>query len=143
MISKFNGIEGNSAKQAFDMVIFQKRESANAYEIAVRLLYVYKNGLYKKGGFNNIVEYSAFNLHFNASKTYKYIRIADKFLEPRKGGGYETVLKKYYSDYTIGQLIELCHYPIEWLKKLNNDGVITPYMTTAQLRMTLKTMKNN
>ena len=143
MINKFEGINGNAAKQAIDTLIFQKRESANAYEIAVRLLYVYKNGLYKKGGFSNIVEYSAFNLHFNASKTYKYIRIADNFLEPKKDGGYETVLKKYYGDYTIGQLIELCHYPIEWLKKLNNEGVISPHMTTAQIRAILKTMKNN
>ena len=128
----------NPASQAFDLVILQKRNSANSFEIAVRLLFMYKNGTYKKGGFKNIADYAANVLDFKRNTTYKYIKVAEKFLEPTKEGKYISVLKKDYGDYTISQLIELASLPFETVMVLNNNGLITPYMTTKQIREVVK-----
>lgn len=134
----------NEKLQNYTMRIFELTQATkrNLFEIAVLLNTINDENLYKTGGFNSIQEYAEKNFGYKKSMVYKMLDVARKFIDFRENGGYVSRLIHKDIDYSVSQLMELNQVEFDTAKSLDENGVITPEMTTKEIREVVKNFKN-
>ena len=134
----------NEKLQNYTMRIFELTQATkrNLFEIAVLLNTINDENLYKTGGFNSIQEYAEKNFGYKKSMVYKMLDVAKKFIDFRENGGYVSRLIHEDIDYSVSQLMELNQVEFDTAKSLDENGVITPEMTTKEIREVVKNFKN-
>lgn len=115
----------------------------NMFEIAARLLVIRDEKLYTADGYKDVFDYAAKVLDYKKNFVYKLTTAAEKYIEATPNNdGYVSILVHDDSDYTVSQLIELNGVENDNAIKLDENGVITPEMTTKEIRETVKDFKN-
>lgn len=114
----------------------------NMFEIAVRLNVIASEKLYETDGYKDVFDYAAKVLGYKRNFVYKLTAAADKFIEANGNGGYVSVIVHDESDYTVSQLIEMNSVETDMVIALDENGVITPEMSTKEIREVVKDFKN-
>lgn len=115
----------------------------NMFEIAARLLIINKEELYKDDNYKDVFDYANKVLGYKKNFVYKLTAAAEKYIEhAATGDGYVSILVHDNSDYTVSQLIELNGVESDTAISLDENGVITPEMTTKEIREVVKDFKN-
>ena len=112
----------------------------NLYEVAMRLLVIQDEELYKDDGFTNVYEYTKKVFGYGKNMTYKMITTAKTLVE-QKGEQYRSIICHDDSDYSMSQLFELGTLAPKEVVELDADGAINPSMTTKQIREVVKDTK--
>lgn len=112
----------------------------NLYEVAMRLLVIQDEELYKDDGFTNVYEYTKKVFGYGKNMTYKMITTAKTLVE-QKGEEYRSIICHDDSDYSMSQLFELGTLAPKEVVELDADGAINPSMTTKQIREVVKDTK--
>ena len=125
----------------FDLMEKSKR---NMFEIAVRLLVISKEKLYEDDNYKDVFDFAFKVLGYKKNFVYKLTTSAEKYIEYGKSedGGYTSILAHDNKDYTVSQLIELNSIESDTALALNENGVISPEMTTKEIRGVIKDYKN-
>ena len=110
------------------------------YEVAMRLLVISNEELYKDDGFTNIYEYTKKMFGYGKNMTYKMITTAKTLVE-QKGEEYRSIICHDESDYSMSQLFELGTLAPKEVVELDADGAINPSMTTKEIREVVKDTK--
>lgn len=110
------------------------------YEVAMRLLVIKKEELYKDDGFTNIYDYTKKMFGYGKNMTYKMISTAETLVE-QKGDEYRSIICHDESDYSMSQLFELGTLAPKEVVELDADGAINPSMTTKEIREVVKDTK--
>ena len=110
------------------------------YEVAMRLLVIKKEELYKDDGFTNIYDYTKKMFGYGKNMTYKMISTAETLVE-QKGEEYRSIICHDESDYSMSQLFELGTLAPKEVVELDADGAINPSMTTKEIREVVKDTK--
>lgn len=113
----------------------------NMFEIAARLLVIRNENLFEDD-FKDVFDYASKMLGYKKSMVYKLITVAEKFIEQTEKNGYNSIIAHVTEDYTVSQLIELNSIEPHEAFRLDEHGVITPSMTTKQIREVVKAYKN-
>ena len=112
----------------------------NLYEVAMRLLVIQDEELYKDDGFVNIYDYTKKVFGYGKNMTYKMITTAKTLVE-QKGEEYRSIICHDDCDYSMSQLFELGTLAPKEVVELDADGAINPSMTTKQIREVVKDTK--
>ena len=112
----------------------------NLYEVAMRLLVIQDEELYKDDGFVNIYDYTKKVFGYGKNMTYKMITTAKTLVE-QKGEEYRSIICHDDCDYSMSQLFELGTLAPKEVVELDADGAISPSMTTKQIREVVKDTK--
>ena len=112
----------------------------NLYEVAMRLLVIKKEELYKDDNFVNIYDYTKKVFGYGKNMTYKMITTAETLVE-QKGDEYRSIICHDDSDYSMSQLFELGTLAPKEVVELDAEGAITPSMTTKEIRAVVKDTK--
>ena len=112
----------------------------NLYEVAMRLLVIKKEELYKDDGFTNVYDYTKKMFGYGKNMTYKMITTAETLVE-QKGEEYRSIICHDDSDYSMSQLFELGTLAPKDVVELDADGAINPSMTTKEIREVVKDTK--
>ena len=112
----------------------------NLYEVAMRLLVIQDEELYKDDGFTNVYEYTKKMFGYGKNMAYKMITTAKTLVE-QKGEQYRSIICHDDSDYSMSQLFELGTLAPKEVVELDADGAINPSMTTKQIREVVKDTK--
>lgn len=110
------------------------------YEVAMRLLVIKKEELFKDDGFTNIYDYTKKMFGYGKNMTYKMISTAETLVE-QKGEEYRSIICHDESDYSMSQLFELGTLAPKEVVELDADGAINPSMTTKEIREVVKDTK--
>ena len=110
------------------------------YEVAMRLLVIKKEELYKDDNFVNIYDYTKKVFGYGKNMTYKMITTAETLVE-QKGEEYRSIICHDESDYSMSQLFELGTLAPKEVVELDADGAINPSMTTKEIREVVKDTK--
>ena len=127
--------------KAIGNLIYDTKRSI--FEISVRLLIIRNENLFKDD-FKDVFEYAEKLFGYKKNMVYKLLTTAEKFIEGNpQGGGYVSILVHDDKDYTVSQLIELNSIESDEAIKLDELEVISPDMTTKEIRKAVKAYKNN
>lgn len=114
----------------------------NMFEIATRLLVIRNENLFEDDNFKDVFDYASKVLGYKNSMVYKLITTAEKFIEQSEDKRYNSIIAHETEDYTVSQLIELNSIEPDEAIKLDEQEVISPNMTTKQIRERVKAYKN-
>ena len=112
----------------------------NLYEVAMRLLVIKTEELYKDDNFVDIYDYTKKVFGYGKNMTYKMVKTAETLVEENKGV-YRSIICHDDSDYSMSQLFELGTLSPKEVVELDADGAITPSMTTKEIREVVKDTK--
>ena len=112
----------------------------NLYEVAMRLLVIKNEELYKEDNFTDIYDYTKKVFGYGKNMTYKMIKTAETLVE-QKGEEYRSIICHDDSDYSMSQLFELGTLAPKEVVELDADGAINPSMTTKEIREVVKDTK--
>ena len=117
----------------------------NLYEVAMRLLVIKKEELYKDDNFVNIYDYTKKVFGYGKNMTYKMITTAEALIEEKmldeNKVEYRSIICHDDSDYSMSQLFELGTLAPKEVVELDAEGAITPSMTTKEIRAVVKDTK--
>lgn len=117
----------------------------NLYEVAMRLLVIKKEELYKDDNFVNIYDYTKKVFGYGKNMTYKMITTAETLVEEKmldeNNVEYRSIICHDDSDYSMSQLFELGTLAPKEVVELDADGAINPSMTTKEIREVVKDTK--
>lgn len=117
----------------------------NLYEVAMRLLVIKKEELYKDDNFVNIYDYTKKVFGYGKNMTYKMITTAETLVEEKmldeNKVEYRSIICHDDSDYSMSQLFELGTLAPKEVVELDADGAINPSMTTKEIREVVKDTK--
>lgn len=115
----------------------------NMFEISARLLVIRNENLFEKDGFKDVFDYAEKLFGYKKSMVYKMTTTAEKFIEKdATGKEYVSILTHENEDYTVSQLIELNSLEPDMATKLDELEVISPKMSTKEIREVVKAYKN-
>lgn len=115
----------------------------NMFEISARLLVIRNENLFESDGFKDVFDYAEKLFGYKKNMVYKLTTTAEKFIEKDKTGKeYVSILTHQNEDYTVSQLIELNTLEPDTATKLDKLEVISPKMTTKEIREVVKAYKN-
>lgn len=112
----------------------------NLYEVAMRLLVIKNEELYKEDNFTDIYDYTKKVFGYGKNMTYKMVKTAETLVE-QKGEEYRSIICHDDSDYSMSQLFELGTLAPKEVVELDADGAINPSMTTKEIREVVKDTK--
>ena len=112
----------------------------NLYEVAMRLLVIKNEELYKDDNFVDIYDYTKKVFGYGKNMTYKMVKTAETLVE-QKGDEYRSIICHDDSDYSMSQLFELGTLAPKEVVELDADGAISPSMTTKEIREVVKDTK--
>ena len=112
----------------------------NLYEVAMRLLVIKNEELYKDDNFTDIYDYTKKVFGYGKNMTYKMVKTAETLVE-QKGEEYRSIICHDDSDYSLSQLFELGTLAPKEVVELDADGAINPSMTTKEIREVVKDTK--
>ena len=112
----------------------------NLYEVAMRLLVIKNEELYKEDNFVDIYDYTKKVFGYGKNMTYKMVKTAETLVE-QKGEEYRSIICHDDSDYSMSQLFELGTLAPKEVVELDADGAINPSMTTKEIREVVKDTK--
>lgn len=112
----------------------------NLYEVAMRLLVIKSEELYKDDNFTDIYDYTKKVFGYGKNMTYKMVKTAETLVEENKGV-YRSIICHDDSDYSMSQLFELGTLAPKEVVELDADGAINPSMTTKEIREVVKDTK--
>lgn len=112
----------------------------NLYEVAMRLLVIKSEELYKEDNFTDIYDYTKKVFGYGKNMTYKMVKTAETLVE-QKGEEYRSIICHDDSDYSMSQLFELGTLAPKEVVELDADGAINPSMTTKEIREVVKDTK--
>ena len=112
----------------------------NLYEVAMRLLVIKTEELYKDDNFTDIYDYTKKVFGYGKNMTYKMVKTAETLVE-QKGEEYRSIICHDDSDYSMSQLFELGTLAPKEVVELDADGAINPSMTTKEIREVVKDTK--
>ena len=143
-----NGTSGNGLKNkklASHTKAIEKLMTAtkrNMFEISARLLVIRNESLFEDDGFRDVFDYAEQLFGYKKNMVYKLTTAAEKFIEQSpQGKGYVSILTHENEDYTVSQLIELNAIEPDTAVKLDELEVISPQMTTKEIREVVKAYK--
>ena len=110
------------------------------YEVAMRLLVIKNEELYKEDGFTDIYDYTKKTFGYGKNMTYKMVKTAETLVE-QKGAEYRSIICHDESDYSMSQLFELGTLAPKEVVELDADGAINPSMSTKEIREVVKDTK--
>ena len=114
----------------------------NMFEISARLLVIRNENLFEDDGFKDVFDYANQLFGYKKNMVYKLTTAAEKFIEQSpQGKGYVSILTHENEDYTVSQLIELNAIEPDTAVKLDELEVISPQMTTKEIREVVKAYK--
>lgn len=117
----------------------------NLYEVAMRLLVIKKEELYKEDNFVDIYDYTKKVFGYGKNMTYKMVKTAETLVEEKmldeNKVEYRSIICHDESDYSMSQLFELGTLAPEEVVDLDADGAINPSMTTKEIREVVKDTK--
>lgn len=115
----------------------------NMFEISARLLVIRNENLFADDGFKDVFDYAEKLFGYKKNMVYKLTTAAEKFIEQSpQGKGYVSILTHDNADYTVSQLIELNSLEPDTAVELDKKEVISPDMTTKEIREVVKAYKN-
>ena len=112
----------------------------NLYEVAMRLLVIKNEELYKDDNFVDIYDYTKKVFGYGKNMTYKMVKTAETLVE-QKGEEYRSIICHDDSDYSMSQLFELGTLAPKEVVELDADGAINPSMSTKEIREVVKDTK--
>ena len=112
----------------------------NLYEVAMRLLVIKNEELYKDDNFTDIYDYTKKVFGYGKNMTYKMVKTAETLVE-QKGEEYRSIICHDESDYSMSQLFELGTLAPKEVVELDADGAINPSMSTKEIREVVKDTK--
>lgn len=117
----------------------------NLYEVAMRLLVIKTEELYKEDNFVDIYDYTKKVFGYGKNMTYKMIKTAETLVEEKRVEEnkveYRSIICHDESDYSMSQLFELGTLAPKEVVELDADGAINPSMTTKEIREVVKDTK--
>lgn len=117
----------------------------NLYEVAMRLLVIKNEELYKDDNFTDIYDYTKKVFGYGKNMTYKMIKTAETLVEEKRVEEdkveYRSIICHDESDYSMSQLFELGTLAPKEVVELDADGAISPSMTTKEIREVVKDTK--
>ena len=116
----------------------------NLYEVAMRLLVINDEELYKDDGFTDIYDYTKNVLGYGKNMVYKMLKTAKSLVEEAQVEDktiYRSIICHDESDYSMSQLFELGTLAPKDVVELDADGAINPSMTTKEIREVVKDTK--
>ena len=117
----------------------------NLYEVAMRLLVIKKEELYKDDGFTNVYDYTKKMFGYGKNMTYKMITTAEALVEEKmldeNKVEYRSIICHDDCDYSMSQLFELGTLAPKDVVELDAEGAIDPSMTTKEIREVVKETK--
>ena len=112
----------------------------NLYEVAMHLMVIKNEELYKDDNFVDIYDYTKKVFGYGKNMTYKMVKTAETLVE-QKGEEYRSIICHDDSDYSMSQLFELGTLAPKEVVELDADGAINPSMTTKEIREVVKDTK--
>ena len=112
----------------------------NLYEVAMHLMVIKKEELYKDDGFTDVYEYAKKVFGYGKNMIYKMIVVAENLIE-QKGDEYRSILAHDDCDYSMSQLFEMGKVSPTTLVELDADEAIKPSMSTKEIREVIKDTK--
>lgn len=116
----------------------------NLYEVAMRLLVIKNEELYKDDGFTDVYDYTKKTLGYGKNMVYKMLKTAESLVEEAQVEDktiYRSIICHDESDYSMSQLFELGTLAPKEVVELDADGAINPSMTTKEIREVVKDTK--
>lgn len=117
----------------------------NLYEVAMRLLVIKNEELYKDDSFVDIYDYTKKVFGYGKNMTYKMLKTAETLVEEKRVEEnkveYRSIICHDDSDYSMSQLFELGTLAPKEVVELDADGAINPSMTTKEIREVVKDTK--
>ena len=117
----------------------------NLYEVAMRLLVIKNEELYKDDNFTDIYDYTKNVLGYGKNMVYKMLKTAETLVEEKvldeNKVEYRSIICHDESDYSMSQLFELGTLAPKEVVELDADGAINPSMTTKEIREVVKDTK--
>ena len=117
----------------------------NLYEVAMRLLVIKNEELYKEDNFVDIYDYTKKVFGYGKNMTYKMVKTAETLVEEKmldeNKVEYRSIICHDDSDYSMSQLFELGTLAPKEVVELDADGAINPSMTTKEIREVVKDTK--
>lgn len=117
----------------------------NLYEVAMRLLVIKNEELYKEDNFTDIYDYTKKVFGYGKNMTYKMVKTAETLVEEKmldeNKVEYRSIICHDESDYSMSQLFELGTLAPKEVVELDADGAINPSMTTKEIREVVKDTK--
>lgn len=116
----------------------------NLYEVAMRLLVIKNEELYKDDNFTDIYDYTKNVLGYGKNMVYKMLKTAESLVESAQVDDktiYRSIICHDDSDYSMSQLFELGTLAPKEVVELDADGAINPSMTTKEIREVVKDTK--
>ena len=117
----------------------------NLYEVAMRLLVIKNEELYKDDNLTDIYDYTKKFFGYGKNMTYKMITTAEALIEEKmldeNKVEYRSIICHDDSDYSMSQLFELGTLAPKEVVELDADGAINPSMTTKEIREVVKDTK--
>ena len=117
----------------------------NLYEVAMRLLVIKSEELYKEDNFTDVYDYTKKVFGYGKNMTYKMIKTAETLVEEKRVEEnkveYRSIICHDESDYSMSQLFELGTLAPKEVVELDADGAINPSMTTKEIREVVKDTK--
>lgn len=115
------------------------------YEVAMRLLVIKNEELYKDDGFTDVYDYTKKTFGYGKNMTYKMIKTAETLVEEKRieedKVEYRSIICHDESDYSMSQLFELGTLAPKEVVELDADGAINPSMSTKEIREVVKDTK--
>lgn len=112
----------------------------NLYEVAMHLMVIKNEELYKDDNFVDIYDYTKKVFGYGKNMTYKMVKTAETLVE-QKGEEYRSIICHDDCDYSMSQLFELGTLAPKEVVELDADGAINPSMTTKEIREVIKDTK--
>ena len=138
-------VEGTAKERLQAAIMTIKRSQvamrANQFAIALQLKGIYDNQLYKAGGYENVYEMAQKEFDYKRASVNNMIRIATAFLQADDEGKIRSIFAKGDVDFKYSQLQELLRLPVEDVKALVENGVITADDKVEEIRDKVKTVK--
>ena len=116
----------------------------NLYEVAMHLMVIKNEELYKDDNFTDIYDYTKKVFGYGKNMTYKMIKTAETLVEEKRVEDkveYRSILAHDDCDYSMSQLFEMGTLAPKEVVELDADGAINPSMTTKEIREVVKDTK--
>jgi len=107
------------------------------FTVAVNLKAIKDGKLYEKDGYKKFNEFCEDVLNYKHAMCNNLVRIADRFLEENERGIY-SIITHDDSDYTVSQLQEVLKVDNDVVIEMDENGEISPEMTTKEIRAAVK-----
>lgn len=134
----FSDIQNYRLKQSTQKIMkLMQSAKKNLFEIAVTLKRIDSESLYEQDGFQNVAEYGEKVLGYKRLMTSNLIRVASNYINDDM----KSILASETKDYSVSQLQELLTISVDEAKTLNDNQLITPDMTTREIRKAVKDYK--